>query len=75
IAGYDQEHRTQVDLKNVNIDGITPDKLHLKLADIGDGGTNLPLAKAAEGNDVKVTKLDVPTMKPYSCAGKFVPMR
>jgi polygalacturonase len=75
IAGYDQEHRTQVDLKNVTIDGITPDKLHLKLADVGDGGTNLPLAKAVEGNDVKVTKLDNPAAKPYPCAGKFVPMR
>ena len=75
IAGYDADHRTQVDLKNVTITGITPDKLHLKLADIGDRGTNLPLAKAAEGNEVKVTKLDGAKAKPYSCAGKFVPMR
>ena len=75
IAGYDEEHRTQVDLKNVTIDGITPDKLHLKLADIGDAGTNLPLEKAADGNDVKITKLDGAKAKPYSCAGKFVPMR
>jgi len=41
---------------NVTIDGITPDKMHLKLADIGNGGTNLPLAKAAEGNDVKIRR-------------------
>ncbi|HWG16707.1 MAG TPA: glycosyl hydrolase family 28 protein, partial [Acidobacteriaceae bacterium] len=75
IAGYDADHRTQVDLKNVTITGITPDKLHLKLADIGDRGTNLPLAKAAEGNEVTVTKLEGAKAKPYSCAGKFVPMR
>ena len=76
IAGYDQDHRTQVNLINVNIDGITADKLHLKLADIGNGGTNLPLAKAAEGNDVKVTPLDTKAgAKPYACSGKFVPMQ
>jgi polygalacturonase len=76
IAGYDQDHRTQVNLINVNIKGITPDKLHLKLADITNGGTNLPLGKAAEGNDVKVTPAGgKPAAKPYSCAGKFVPMQ
>jgi polygalacturonase len=76
IAGYDEDHRTQVNLVNVTFDGMTPDKMHLKLADIGNGGTNLPLAKAAEGNDVKITTLDVKTpAKAYSCEGKFVPMR
>jgi polygalacturonase len=76
IAGYDQDHRTQVNLVNVTINGITPDKMHLKLADVGNGGTNLPLAKAAEGNDVKVTALDAKApAKAYSCEEKFVPMR
>ena len=74
IAGYDRAHRTQVDLINVTIKGITLDKMHLKLADIGNGGTNLPLEKAAEGNDVKITVLDAKgSAKPYSCEGKFVP--
>jgi polygalacturonase len=76
IAGYDDEHRTQVNLVDVTIKGITPDKMHLKLADIRNDGTNLPLAKAAEGNDVKVTPVDVKALaKPYSCDGKFVPMQ
>ena len=76
IAGYDEEHRTQVNLINVTIKGITLDKMHLKLADISNGGTNLPLEKAAEGNDVKVTTLDGKrAAKPYSCEGKFLPMR
>ena len=75
IAGYDQDHRTQIDLKDVTIDGITLDKLHLRLADIGNGGTNLSLEKAAEGDDVKITALDGKAAKPYSCAGKFVPMQ
>jgi hypothetical protein len=47
----------------------------LKLADINNGGTNLPLAKAAEGNDVKVTADGKPAAKPYSCDGKFLPMQ
>jgi len=50
--------------------------MHLKLADIANGGTNLPLEKAAAGNDVKITALDAKApAKPYSCAGKFVPMQ
>lgn len=75
IAGYDEEHRTQVNLNNVTIKGITLDKMHLRLADITNGGTNLPLEKAAEGNDVKVTADGKPAPKPYSCEGKFLPMR
>ena len=76
IAGYDDAHRTQVNLNNVTIKGITPDKMHLKLADISNGGTNLPLEKAAEGNDVKVTAAGgKPAAKPYSCTGKFLPMQ
>ena len=74
IAGYDEAHRTQVNLINVNIKGITLDKMHLKLADIGNGGTNLPLEKAAEGNDVKVTAMGA-AKAPYACEGKFLPMR
>ena len=74
IAGYDEAHRTQLNLVNVTIKGITPDKMHLKLADIGNGGTNLPLDKAAEGNDVKVTAMGA-AKTPYACEGKFLPMR
>jgi polygalacturonase len=76
IAGYDEAHRTQMDLVNVTIQGITLDRMHLKLADIRDDGTNLPLARAAEGNDVKVLAPDVQASRqPYSCEGKFVPMQ
>ncbi len=64
-----------MELKNVNIEGETPDKMHLRLADITASATNLPLEKAAEGNDVKVVMSDRGPEKPYSCAGKFVPMQ
>jgi len=78
IAGYDEAHRTQVVLKDVTIKGITLDKMHLKFADISDDKTSLPLEKAAEGNHVKVDyggSPDGPNPPPYSCDGKFVPMR
>jgi polygalacturonase len=76
IAGFDEAHRTQVTLADVNIAGITADKVHLKFADIDDGGTNIPLAKAAEGNQVAVSPARaIWRGKPYSCDGKFVPMQ
>ena len=74
IAGYDEAHRTQLNLINVNVKAITLDKMHLKLVDISNGGTNLPLEKAAEGNDVKVTATGA-AKTPYACEGKFLPMR
>ena len=74
IAGYDEAHRTQVELKNVTIQGITPDKVHLKLADIATQGTNIPLEKTGGNSGVKVVALGS-AGKPYSCEGKFVPMR
>lgn len=74
IAGYDQAHRTQVNFKNVNITGITPDKLHLKFADIGVAGTNIPFARAKDQAEVKLVegKNDTPA---YACRDKFVPMQ
>jgi polygalacturonase len=75
IAGYDQDHRTKIELKNVNIANETADKIHLRLADIEASATNIPLEKAAEGNDVKITQTEGHSEKPYSCAGKFVPMQ
>jgi polygalacturonase len=75
IAGYDEAHRTQLNLVNVTFNGMTVDKMHLKLVDLGNGGTNLPLDKAAEGNDVKVMADGKSAAKPYSCEGKFVPMQ
>jgi polygalacturonase len=74
IAGYDQAHRTQVDFKNVHIHGLTPDKLHLKFADIGVAATDIPFAKATDKADVKLNETSSSAV-PYSCAGKFLPMR
>jgi polygalacturonase len=76
IAGYDEAHRTEVELRNVTIKGITPGKVHVKLADIVTVGTNIPFVPVGGNKDVKVVAIDTPAgMKPYSCVGKFVPMR
>ncbi|HKO17834.1 MAG TPA: glycosyl hydrolase family 28 protein [Acidobacteriaceae bacterium] len=74
IAGHDEAHRTQVNFKNVNIAGLTPDKLHLKFADIGVTGTNIPFARATDKAEIKLVEGKNETA-PYSCQGKFVPMR
>ena len=76
IAGNDEAHRTQVELSNVNIIGITPDKVHVKLADIVVSGTNIPLGKPANGEDLQVKLVETKsTAKAYACQGKFVPMQ
>ena len=76
IAGADEAHRTEVELKNVTIKGITPDKVHVKLADIVTVGTNIPFGPAGGNKDVKVVSIDPPAgTKPYPCEGKFLPMR
>jgi polygalacturonase len=76
IAGQDEAHRTEVLLKNVTIKGITPDKVHVKLANIVTAGTNIPLDATGGNKNVKVVALDAGAgAKPYSCEGKFVPMR
>ena len=76
IAGYDEAHRTEVELHNVNFIGITPEKVHLKFDNIVAAGTNIPLEPVGGNKDVKVATVDAAKgPKPYSCAGKFVPMQ
>jgi polygalacturonase len=76
IAGQDDAHRTEVELNNVTIKGITPEQVHLKFDDIVAAGTNIPLEPVGGNKDVKVVSVDGgKTPKPYPCEGKFVPMR
>jgi len=76
IAGYDDAHRTAVSLVDVIIKGITLDKVHLKFAEIGNGGTNIPLAEASADKQVKVLPVDAKeAAKGFSCEAKFVPMQ
>lgn len=74
IAGNDESHRTEVTLANVTIRGITSDKVHLKFANIVTVGSNIPLEPTGGNKDVKVALMDAKA-KPYSCDGKFLPMR
>lgn len=73
LAGADEAHRTQVRLENVHVAGIKPEQVHIKLADISNAGTSIPLAGVP--GDVKVIAAAMPPAAPYSCEGKFVPMR
>jgi len=74
IAGADDSHRTEIRLENVFIAGVQPGQVHVKLADITHAGGNLPLA--GQPGDVKLLAAAAPSPgAPYSCAGKFVPMR
>jgi polygalacturonase len=76
IAGYDEAHRTEVNLVDVTIKGIMSDKVHLKFASIGNGGTNIPLVEAGAGKEVKLLPINGKTQRtPFSCDGRFVPMQ
>ncbi len=74
IAGADDRHRTEVELENVFISGIQPAQVHMKLATITHAGGNIPLQGLP--SDVTLNAVAVsPSVAPYACAGKFVPMR
>jgi polygalacturonase len=75
IAGQDEAHRTEVLLKNVNIQGITQALVHVKLADIVTEGTNIPFEPGDGNKNVKVVALGAGGAKAYSCEAKFVPMQ
>ncbi|MDX6459255.1 MAG: polygalacturonase [Acidobacteriaceae bacterium] len=83
IAGLNDDHRTEVTLDCVRIDGITPQQAHGHFATVtlGPLGTNLNFS----ATDIKVisakavpppTAADAATREPaFSCEGKFVPMQ
>jgi polygalacturonase len=76
LAGYDEGHRTQVELRNVNIEGIKPALVYAKFLDVVSVGSNIPFAKLNGNAEVKAVWVGKSEgMKPYSCAGKFVPMQ
>jgi len=74
IAGLNDEHRTEVTLDNVRVDGISPQQAHGHFATVtlGPGGTNINFSET----DIKVVSPMTPKrMEAYSCEGKFVPMQ
>jgi len=79
IAGLNDDHRTEVTLDNVYIDGITPGQVHghFTTITIGPSGTNIDFSKTdnliRSGLTPNPTKH--PKLPPYSCEGKFVPMQ
>src|SRR5258708_5551200 len=73
IAGLNDEHRTEVLLDNVHIEGITKAQVHGHFATVtvGAGGTNIDFS----GTDIKVVPATAAKAAAYSCARKFVPMQ
>ena len=49
-------------------------KASAKLADIVETGTDLPFGTPGADKEVKLVVVDAKA-KPYSCEGKFLPMR
>jgi len=83
IAGLNDEHRTEVTLDGVRVDGITPAQVHGHFATVtlGPLGSNLNFS----ATDIKVVPsktVSAPTASgtedkepPFTCDGKFVPMQ
>jgi polygalacturonase len=79
IAGLNDDHRTEVTLDGVRVDGITPQQLHGHFATVtlGPLGTNLDFS----ATDIKVVTgksaaADAAAKESaFSCDGKFVPMQ
>jgi polygalacturonase len=81
IAGLNDDHRTELILDGVRINGITPQQVHGRFATVtlGPMGTNLnfsatdikvvPAKSAAQAVDTRGNEAG------FSCDGKFVPMQ
>jgi polygalacturonase len=77
IAGLNDEHRTEVTLDGLRIDGITPQQVHGHFATVtlGPAGSNLDFS----ATDIKVvpskSAAETPKEAAFTCDGKFVPMQ
>jgi len=75
IAGLNDDHRTELTLDGVRINGITPQQVHGRFATVilGPMSTNLNFS----ATDIKVipAKSDTGKEAGFRCDGKFVPMQ
>jgi polygalacturonase len=82
IAGLNDDHRTEVTLDGVRIDGMTPQQVHGRFATVtlGPMGTNLNFS-ATDIRVVQAKGASIPGREDgagepaFSCEGKFVPMQ
>jgi polygalacturonase len=82
IAGLNEDHRTEVTLDGVRVEGITPAQVHGHFATVtlGPLGTNLDFSatdlKVVPAKPVPAPTSNGATPAPaFSCEGKFVPMQ
>jgi polygalacturonase len=82
IAGLNDEHRTEVTLDGVHIQGITPAQVHGRFATVtlGASGTNINFSKteitvvpAKSSSEAGSSAAKTPEPA-FSCDEKFVPM-
>jgi polygalacturonase len=77
VAGLDDEHRTEVTLDGVRIQGIAPEQVHGRFATvtIGSRGSNIDFGRT-DVTVIQAKGLPVPaTLEPgFTCQAKFVPM-
>ncbi len=83
IAGLNDDHRTEVTLDGVKINGITPQQVHGRFATVtmGTMGTNLNFSATeirvvpAKSGSATVGADAAGSGSAFSCDGKFVPMQ
>jgi polygalacturonase len=83
IAGLNDEHRTEVTLDGVQIDGITPAQAHGRFATVtlGPHSTNISFIGTdikvipAKGAPARMESGTATTEPAFSCEEKFVPMQ
>jgi polygalacturonase len=81
IAGLNDDHRTEVTLDGVRIDGITSGQVHGRFATVtlGPGSTNISFVgteiKVIPSKGVPVESGAETTEPAFSCEEKFVPMQ
>ena len=80
IAGLNEAHRTEVELENVYINGLTPAQVHLNFADLtvfswANAALSYDLLKGHPTVTVTLAQnvMDAGSKGPDPCAGKFVP--
>ena len=79
IAGLNDDHRTEVMLDGVRIDGITPAQVHGHFATItlaSDPDFSATDIKVVPGRPASQSILsDMAAKEAFTCDGKFVPMQ
>lgn len=75
LRGLDEQHISQVALKNVTVDGLTAEDLHAEYAALTIHGGNLGqfFKENKVGPNVEINEQNASSSLPYACANQFPP--